>query len=199
MDKETKPLDIDLSFKKNNVDELFFNLSENPSGFKNKDFRYTLSLIYQTIEDEFENVFLSPISPVRNTDFYLINNDGNFEFFVTPTNNFQFYLKSKGSLFRFKSAIVNNTQGYIMPLDIVLDYFGGFGEIVDFSAITPTFVYFNKLTQFVMKMVEKLYFIPTVKLHGNMFRIVYEPIISNNQLAKIINQFEKYIPENLFI
>ena len=41
-------LDIDFSFKKNNVDELFFNLSENPEGFKNKDFRYTLSLIYQT-------------------------------------------------------------------------------------------------------------------------------------------------------
>ena len=31
----TKPLDIDLSLKKNNVDEFFFNLSENPEGFKN--------------------------------------------------------------------------------------------------------------------------------------------------------------------
>ena len=29
-------LDIDFSFKKNNVDELFFNLSENPDGFKNR-------------------------------------------------------------------------------------------------------------------------------------------------------------------
>ena len=38
---------IDFSFKKNDVDELFFNLSENPEGFKNKDFRYTLSMIYQ--------------------------------------------------------------------------------------------------------------------------------------------------------
>ena len=57
METTTKPLDIDLSFKKNDVDELFFNLSENPDGFKNKDFRYTLSLIYQTIEDEFEDVF----------------------------------------------------------------------------------------------------------------------------------------------
>ena len=27
---ETKTFDIDFSFKKNNVDELFFNLSENP-------------------------------------------------------------------------------------------------------------------------------------------------------------------------
>ena len=94
---KTKGLDIDLSFKKNNVDEFFLNLSENPDGFKNKDFRYTLSLIYQIIEDEFEGIFLGQNSPVRNTDFYLINEGGKMSFFVTPTNNFQFYLKSKGS------------------------------------------------------------------------------------------------------
>ena len=68
---DTKNFDIDFSFKKNNVDELFFNLSENQDGFKNKDFRYTLSLVYQTIEDEFEGVFLSPNPPTRNTNFYL--------------------------------------------------------------------------------------------------------------------------------
>ena len=51
-------------------------MSENPDGFKNKDFRYTLSLIYQLVEDEFEGIFLSPNSPVRNTDFYLINKGG---------------------------------------------------------------------------------------------------------------------------
>lgn len=162
----TKPLDIDLSLKKNNVDEFFFNLSENPEGFKNKDFRYTLSLIYQLVEDEFEGIFLSPNSPVRNTDFLLIN-DGTAEnpklsFFVTPTNNFQFYLKSKGSMFRFTSKEVNGQIGYVMPLDLVLDYFGGFGEVIDFSSLTQTFAYFNKLTHFVMKLIEKLYFIPTV-------------------------------------
>ena len=58
-EKNVKPLNIDLSLKKNNVDEFFFNLSENPEGFKNKDFRYTLSLIYQLVEDEFEGIFLS--------------------------------------------------------------------------------------------------------------------------------------------
>ena len=31
---ESPQLDIELSFKKNNVDELFYNLSENPEGFK---------------------------------------------------------------------------------------------------------------------------------------------------------------------
>lgn len=196
---QAKPLDIDLSFKKNNVDELFFNLSENPDGFKNKDFRYTLSLIYQTIEDEFKDVFLSPNSPVRNTDFHLINKNNNLSFFVTPTNNFQFYLKSKGSLFRYSSQVINNQQGYLMPLDLVLDYFGGFGDIIDFEAVTHTFVYLNKLTQFVMKLIEKLYFIPTIKARGTMFRIVYEPIIATSQLARIINLFEEYLPKDLFI
>lgn len=196
---KTKPLDIDLSFKKNDVDELFFNLSENPDGFKNKDFRYTLSLIYQTIEDEFKDVFLSPNSPVRNTNFYLINENNNLSFFITPTNNFQFYLKSKGSLFRFSSQTLNGEQGFVMPLDLVLDYFGGFGDIVDFESLSTSFIYLNKLTQFVMKLIEKLYFIPTIKTRGSMFRIVYEPIISNNQLARIINQFEEHLPSDLFI
>ena len=196
---ETKSLDIDLSFKKNDVDELFLNLSENPDGFKNKDFRYTLSMIYQLIEDEFAGIFLSPNSPVRNTDFFLINEGGKLSFFVTPTNNFQFYLKSKGSMFRFASKEVNGEIGYIMPLDIVLDYFGGFGEILDFTSVSQTFVYFNKLTQFVMKLVEKLYFIPTVKVRGNFFRIVYEPNIQTHQIARIINELESNMPENLFI
>ena len=204
---DTKALDIDLSLKKNNVDEFFYNLSENPNGFKNKDFRYTLSLIYQLVEDEFEGIFLSPNSPVRNTDFYLIN-DGTesnpkLSFFVTPTNNFQFYLKSKGSMFRFSSKEVNGQIGYIMPLDLVLDYFGGFGEIVDFSSLTESFAYFNKLTHFVMKLIEKLYFIPTVHKRegagGSFFRIVYEPIISNKESARIINELEKNLPENIFI
>lgn len=199
MGTQTNQIEIDLSFKKNNVDELFFNLSENPEGFKNKDFRYTLSLIYQVIEDEFKDVFLSPNSPVRNTNFYLINKNNALSFFVTPTNNFQFYLKSKGSLFRYTSQIVNNQQGYVMPLDLVLDYFGGFGEIVDFDSLSHTFIYLNKLTQFVMKLIEKLYFIPTVRTRGQMFRIIYEPIISNNQLARIINQFEENLPADLFI
>ena len=207
MEQETKALNIDISLKKNNVDEFFYNLSENPNGFKNKDFRYTLSLIYQLVEDEFEGIFISPNSPVRNTDFYLINEgtttNPKLSFFVTPTNNFQFYLKSKGSMFRFTSKEVEGKIGYVMPLDLVLDYFGGFGEIVDFSSLTPTFAYFNKLTHFVMKLIEKLYFIPSVHRHdavsGSMFRIVYEPIISNKESAKVINELENNIPDNLFV
>ncbi len=192
-------LNIDFSIKKNNVDELFFNLSENPEGFKNKDFRYTLSLIYQTVEDEFKDVFLSPYTPSRNTNFFLINEGGKLSFFITPTNNFEYYLKSKGSLFRFKSQVVGDQVGYIMNLDLVMDYFGGFGEIIDMESLTPTFIYMNALAHFVMKLIEKLYFIPVVKTKGQMFKIVYEPIIPNQQVANIINKFEQSIPENLFI
>ena len=163
---DTKTLDIDFSLKKNNIDELFFNLSENPEGFKNKDFRYTLSLIYQIVEDEFKDVFVSPISPARNTNFYLVNEGGKLSFFITPTNNFEYYLKSKGSLFRFKSQVLGNEVGYAMSLDLVMDYFGGFGDIVDMESLTPTFIYMNTLAHFVMKLIEKLYFIPTVKLNG---------------------------------
>ena len=194
-----KIFDIDFSFKKNNVDELFFNLSENPEGFKNKDFRYTLSLIYQTVEDEFKDVFLSPYTPARNTNFFLVNDNDKLSFFVTPTNNFEYYLKSKGSLFRFRSQVLGDYVGYPMSLDLVMDYFGGFGDVIDLDAVTPTFIYMNNLTHFVMKLIEKLYFIPTVKRYGQMFRIVYEPIISNQQLARIINIFDENIPEDLFI
>ncbi len=196
---ETKPLDIDLAFKKNDVDELFFNLSENPKGFKNKDFRYTLSLIYQTVEDEFDGIFLSPNPPVRNTDFYLIEDKGNIGFFITPTNNFQFYLKSKGSMFRFKPEMLGGKIGYVMPLDLILDYFGGFEEVLDFSAISQSFVYFNKLSQFVMKLIAKLYFIPTIQQKATTFKVVYEPIISNPQIARIISQFEEHLTDDMFI
>ena len=201
MTDRVKDWDIDYSFKKNDVDELFFNLSENPEGFKNKDFRYTLSLIYQTVEDEFAGIFLSPNAPARNTDFFLINDNNKLSYFVTPTNNFEYYLKSKGSLFRIRPEVMEDYVGYHMNLDLVMDYFGGFGNVIELDGLTETFIYLNKLTYFVMKLVEKMYFIPTIKRNesGSMFRIIYEPIISSNNLARIINKFEENFPENLFI
>ena len=141
MNKSAEDLNIDFSFKKNNVDELFFNLSEDPEGFKNKDFRYTLSMIYQIVEDEFAGVFLSPNSPTRNTNFHLIYKNGQYSFFVTPTNNFEYYLKSKGSLFRFRPEELKGQRGYILAWELVMDYFGGFGNVVDIDAMSPTFLY----------------------------------------------------------
>ena len=46
-----------LSFKKNDVEKLLLNLDQNPYSQKNKDFRYTLSLIYELIEEEFADTF----------------------------------------------------------------------------------------------------------------------------------------------
>ena len=87
-----------------------------------------------------------------------------------------------------------------MNFDMVMDYFGGFGNIVGMDSMSETFTYMNKLSYFVMKLVEKMYFIPTVKMHGEtMFSIVYEPIINNKFMARIINQFEENIPAYLFI
>ena len=199
MANNIEDLDIDFSFKKNNVDELFFNLSEDPEGFKNKDFRYTLSMIYQIVEDEFAGIFLSPNSPTRNTNFHLIYKNDQYSFFVTPTNNYEYYLKSKGSLFRFRPEELNGQRGFVLAWELVMDYFGGFGNVVDHEALSPTFIYLNKLTYFVMKLIEKMYFIPTVKRKGQMFRIIYEPIINNQQMARIVNQFEECMPQDLFI
>ncbi|MFI3300747.1 MAG: DEAD/DEAH box helicase [Candidatus Gastranaerophilales bacterium] len=192
-------LDVEFNFKKNDIDELFFNLSENPDGFKNKDFRYTLSLIYQTIDDEFEGVFLSPHLPARNTNFHIVNQNNKFSFFITPTNNFQYYLKSKGSLFRFKSEVIGQHVGYGMGFDLILDYFGGFENITNTEALTPTFIFLNKITCFVMKLIEKLYFIPTVKQGNTTFRIAYEPVINTPQVCRVIDELEKNVPEELFI
>ena len=93
---------MSLNIKKNNIDELFLNLTENPVGMENKDFRLQLSTIYQIFEDEFEDAFVGKNTPLRGTHLYLLDNG---DFFVTPTNNFDFYAKSKGSLFRFRSEI----------------------------------------------------------------------------------------------
>ena len=41
------------SFRKNNIETLFQNLTENPSGMEKKDFRLTISTLYGLFEDEF--------------------------------------------------------------------------------------------------------------------------------------------------
>lgn len=88
-------------------------------------------------------------------------------------------------MFRFKSEVYKDQVGYFMAWDLVMDYFGGFGNVVDIADLTPTFIYLNKLTYFVMKLIEKLYFIPTVKRYNQMFRIVYEPIINNQKWLEL--------------
>ncbi len=178
------------SFKKNNIDEMFHNLTENPVGCEKKDFRLMISTIYQLVEDEFSATFQNSSHVIKNTDFYIIKNGAKLEVFVTPTNNFDFYLKQKGSMYRFSSTareIEENGQkvdkiGYIVPLDLIWEYFSGFDYIVDDPKITESFKILNITTQFVKKVVEKLYFLPKVNKSEKFFYITYEMFAINDLL-----------------
>ena len=189
-----------LNIKKNNIDELFLNLTENPVGLENKDFRLQLSTIYQLFEDEFENVFLAQNTPLRNTNFYLMEN-GNF--FVTPTNNFEFYLKSKGSLYRFRSDIMEingrDEIGYKVGQDIIWDYFSSFNQILNFESGSESFNYLNKFTQTILKIIEKLHFIPVVKYTDNIFEIRYEIFKNNKDVLSALSEIRKSCPDGFIL
>lgn len=184
------------SFKKNNIDEMFHNLTENPVGCEKKDFRLMISTIYQLVEDEFSNTFQNSSNVIKNTHFYLIRNSKDFEVFVTPTNNFDFYLKTKGSMYRFSSTvhtviengIETDKIGYKIPLDLIWEYFSGFDSIVDSENVTESFKIFNVITQFVKKTVEKLYFLPKVNKTDKFFSITYEMFAINNNLQNSLDE-----------
>lgn len=179
-----------LSFKKNNIDDLFQNLTENPVGMEKKDFRLMLSTIYQLFEDEFEATFMQSSNILRNTDFQFIINKGKIEVFISPTNNFDFYLKSKGSLYRFSSTVMEveedgqkvQKEGYRVPIEIIWEYFTGFDSIVENESLSESFTAINKLTQFTLKAIEKLYFLPKVVCKENLFTIKYELFSTTNAL-----------------
>lgn len=189
-----------LNIKKNNIDELFMNLTENPIGLENKDFRLQLSTIYQLFEDEFENVFLGKNTPLRNTNFFLLENGC---FFVTPTNNFEFYLKSKGSLFRFRSDIkeINGreTIGYEVGQEIIWDYFSSFNEVLEFEDKTESFDFINRFSQTLLKIVEKLHFIPVVHFTDNVFEIKYEIFKNNKDVIGALSELKTIVPEGLIL
>lgn len=195
---------MSLNIKKNNIDELFLNLTENPVGMDNKDFRLQLSTIYQLFEDEFEDAFVGKNTPLRNTDFYLLENG---DFFVTPTNNFDFYAKSKGSLFRFRAEDrdikvgdkTENMIGYVIKQDIIWDYFTSFNEILDFEDGSVTFAYLNLFTNTVLKVVEKLHFIPVVEYNENLFSIRYEIYKNNKEVTLAINTIKKELPQDFVL
>ncbi len=190
-----------LSLKKNNLDDLFSNLSENPSELPNRDFRLQLSTLYQTFEDEFGGVFAANVNPLRQTHFYLIF-DKEIKVFVTPVNNFDFYLKSKGSLYRFSSTYLEidgeQVEGYIVPIDVIWDYFNGFSEIIDFADGTESFNYLNVFTQAVMKIVERLYFLPAVQLSESTFSLHYDLMSENKDVVEFLAGLEEDIPASLF-
>lgn len=178
----TKADNFSFSFKKNNIDDLFQNLTENPEGMEKKDFRLMLSTLYQIFEDEFENTFIEAHNILRNTNFHFLNDKNKLEVFVYPTNNFDFYLKSKGSLYRFSHTFLNiekdgqitKEEGYKVPVEIIWEYFTSLKQDFDPSAVSDSFTAVNNIVQFVMKAVQKLYFLPKVKYNDNLFTINYE-------------------------
>lgn len=185
------------SFKKNNIETLFQNLTENPSGMEKKDFRLTINTLYGLFEDEFEGTFHQPVSILRTTNFYLFEENKKPMVFVYPKNNFDFWLKSKGSLYRFvvKTKNINgqDEDGYAIPLEVIWEYFSCFADVEHNEDLSESFVAFNNLTQFVLKAVQKLYFIPKVKMSDKLFSIKYELFSFTDELTssvKKINEFD---------
>ncbi|MGN0006429.1 MAG: DEAD/DEAH box helicase [Candidatus Gastranaerophilaceae bacterium] len=183
------------SFKKNNIETFFQNLTENPAGMEKKDFRSTISTLYGVIEDEFEGTFVQPVSILRNTNFYLYEENSKPMVFVYPKNNFDFWLKSKGSLYRFviKTKVINGVEqeGYAIPLDIIWEYFSCFQDVEHNEDLSPSFVAFNNITQFVLKAIQKLYFIPKVKISEKLFSVKYELFSFTTELALSLKKLDE--------
>ena len=191
---------MSLNIKKNNIDELFLNLTENPIGMDNKDFRLQLSTIYQLFEDEFENIFVGKNTPLRNTDFYLLENG---DLFVTPTNNFDFYLKSKGSLYRLRAENIkiNGEEkfGYRVNQGIIWEYFYSFNEILDFESGSESFNFLNKFTVVMLKILEKLHFIPIVKYTDTVFQIKYEIYKKSKDVIAALKDLKDSLPSDFIV
>ena len=180
------------SFKKNNIESLFQNLTENPAGMEKKDFRLTLSNIYDIVDDEFEGTFNQPVSILRNTDFYLYEENKKPTVFVYPKNNFDFWLKSKGSLYRFvpKTKEIHGEEqyGYAIPLEILWEYFTCFADVEHNDDLTESYLAFNNLTQFVLKAVQKLYFIPKIIKSDKLFSVKYELFSFTSELTESLRK-----------
>ena len=184
------------SFKKNNIETLFQNLTENPSGLEKKDFRLTISTLYGLFEDEFEGTFHQPVSILRTTNFYLFEENKKPMVFVYPKNNFDFWLKSKGSLYRFvvKTKNINgqDEDGYAIPLEVIWEYFSCFADVEHNDDLSEPFVAFNNLTQFVLKAVQKLYFIPKVKMSDKLFSVKYELFSFTDELTASVRKINEF-------
>ena len=202
-----------LSFKKNDIEKLLLNLDQNPYSQKNKDFRYTLSLIYELIEEEFADTFDTKNPILRQTKISLKEEANAVNIFITPPYNFDYYLKQKGSLYRLRPQYQGQDYGYSISLDMFFEYFTGVDESLDLSDCSEDYQFYFNLFQFVKKTVEKLQFIPAVNFKKDTFSIYYEPyfqnkdyirayceIVENDVLSKEVTQklIEKYLNYLIF-
>jgi len=186
---------FNLSFKKNDIEKLLLNLDQNPYTQKNKDFRYTLSLVYELIEEEFADTFDTKNPILRQTEINLNTDGQNADIFIAPPYNFDYYLKSKGSLYRLRPEYRGDSYGYKINLDMFFEYFTGVDENLDLSDCSDNYKFYFYLSQFVKKTVEKLHFIPTVNFKKDSFSVYYEPYFKNKDFLKAYSE----IVENDFL
>lgn len=172
-----------LSFKKNDIEKLLLNLDQNPYSQKNKDFRFTLSLIYELVEEEFADTFDTKNPILRQTEVSLDNADNDVTIFITPPYSFDYYLKQKGSLYRLRPEYKGSDYGYKINLNMFFEYFTGVDENLDLSDCSENYKFYFNLVQFVKKTVEKLHFIPAVNFRKETFSIYYEPYFKNKDFV----------------
>lgn len=172
-----------LSFKKNDIEKLLLNLDQNPYSQKNKDFRYTLSLIYELVEEEFADTFDTKNPILRQTEVSLDKENENVSVFITPPYSFDYYLKQKGSLYRLRPEYKGSDYGYKINLNMFFEYFTGVDENLDLSDCSENYRFYFNLVQFVKKTVEKLHFIPAVNFKKETFSVYYEPYFKNKDFV----------------
>ncbi|MCR5261618.1 MAG: DEAD/DEAH box helicase [Candidatus Gastranaerophilales bacterium] len=194
--EEEKPEHHTYSFKKNNVEDMFRNLTENPAGMEKKDFRMTVNNLYDVVDDEFEGTFPQPVSILRNTDFYFFKENGKPMVFVYPKNNFDFWLKSKGSLYRFvaktKEIKGEEQYGYAIPLEVLWEYFSCFADVEHNEDLTVSYQAVNNLTQFILRAIRKLYFIPKVEMSDKLFSVKYELFSFTDELTASLKKLSEF-------
>ncbi len=179
---------FNLSFKKNDIEKLLLNLDQNPYSQKNKDFRYTLSLIYELIEEEFSDTFDTKNPILRDSEIILSKENNEYSIFITPPYNFDYYLKQKGSLYRLRPQYQGEDYGYKINFNIFFEYFTGIDENLDLSQCSKSYQFYFNLFQFVKKTVEKLNFIPAVNFKKDTFSIFWEPYFKNKDFLKAYSE-----------
>ncbi len=199
---------IDLTFAQNDFDKFFLNLSKNPEGIKNVDFKSQLYKIYETVKNEFSKTFQTNTFACRKTDFLLVKQNNELKVFITPAIHFANYLKSKGSLYRIQSKVldlpdaegkIEQKDGYLLPVNELWDYFSRFSDMVDHDFVSETFLFFNQFTQVILKIIEKMYFIPVISIKKNLFKIDYDIFSNRGEVKNILDSLEKIFPENVCI
>jgi SNF2 family DNA or RNA helicase len=190
------------------VKSIFEGFPQNPDNFEKKEFKTKVIELYETISTEFDNVYIKEtITPVRNTDFYVIINKNDLKFFVSPQNNFEFYLKSKGSLYRSKSQNLKvpsltednsleyqEMKGLVVEKETVYNYFLAFDSLLQGHEYSNTLKFLNTIFLFAKELVKNnFYKLDTKSIDENNFKIAYKANL-NKQASDYLNHVSSSFP-----